>query len=77
LSPNTVLARTITTPFYARAGVPEVWLIDLIQDRVTVYRDPSSSGYATETHLTAGDRLRLAAFADVVLDVAKVLLVAT
>jgi Uma2 family endonuclease len=54
-----------------------VWLIDLIQDRVTVYRDPSSSGYATETKLTAGNRLRLAAFADVVLDVAKVLLVAT
>lgn len=67
----------VKIPLYARAGIPEVWLIDLIQNRVTVYRDPSNGGYATKTNLTAGDSLRLAAFADVVLDVAKVLLVAT
>lgn len=65
----------VKIPLYARAGVPEVWLIDLIQNRITVCRDPSDGVYTTQTNLVAGDRLRLVAFADVVLDVAQVLLV--
>ncbi|MEM7736489.1 MAG: Uma2 family endonuclease [Deinococcota bacterium] len=65
---------TVKLPLYARAGVPEVWLVNLVQNRVMVYRDLSSSGYTTEMSLTAGDSLSPVAFTDVVLDVASVLL---
>lgn len=35
-------------PSYARAGIPEVWLVDLTLDRVEIYREPSSDGYASQ-----------------------------
>jgi len=34
-------------PLYAAAGVPEVWLVNLTDDSVTVYRDPVGGRYAT------------------------------
>lgn len=32
---------------YARAGIPEYWIVDLQHDRVEVYRDPSRARYQT------------------------------
>ncbi|HYN78805.1 MAG TPA: Uma2 family endonuclease [Lamprocystis sp. (in: g-proteobacteria)] len=37
--------RNTKVPLYAAHGVPEVWLIDLRQRRVEVYRDPGPVGY--------------------------------
>ena len=37
--------REIKIPLYARHGIPEVWLIDLQQERVEIYLQPSSEGY--------------------------------
>jgi len=37
--------RDVKIPLYARHGIPEVWLIDLQQERVEIYRQPSSDGY--------------------------------
>lgn len=31
---------------YARAAIPEFWLVDLTADRVLVHRDPNGDGYA-------------------------------
>jgi len=31
-------------PLYARAGIPEVWLVDIKAGRITRYRDPSDTG---------------------------------
>jgi Uma2 family endonuclease len=39
------LDRRIKMPLYARAGVREVWLVDLRRDVVEVYRDPTRGGY--------------------------------
>lgn len=46
---DTTLAFDIDTkvPLYARAGVPEVWLIDVKEQTIRAYRDPSASGYKT------------------------------
>jgi len=35
-------------PGYARAGIPEVWLVDLTADRVERYREPSGDTYADQ-----------------------------
>jgi Uma2 family endonuclease len=45
---DTTLAkdRTVKVPQYARAGIPEVWLVALEDRYVEVYRRPSSDGYA-------------------------------
>lgn len=32
-------------PLYARAGIPEAWLVDLPRDAIEVYRDPAAGAY--------------------------------
>jgi hypothetical protein len=60
-------------PIYARDGVPEVWLVDLPNDRIEVYREPSSMSYRNVRLLKAGDRLSPLAFPDLVLEVGEIL----
>jgi len=38
-------------PGYARAGVPEVWLVDLTADRVERYREPRGDAYTDQQFL--------------------------
>jgi hypothetical protein len=33
-------------PGYARAGIPEVWLVNLVAERIEVYADPRGDAYA-------------------------------
>lgn len=35
----------IKIPLYAAHGVPEVWLLDLKQQRLEIYREPGADGY--------------------------------
>ena len=37
--------RDIKIPLYAKAGIPEVWLLNLADRQVAVYRHPSTGGY--------------------------------
>lgn len=60
-------------PLYARAGVTEVWLVDLDADRVDVHREPGPAGYASVRPLRRGDRLQVAALPDLELPVDEVL----
>lgn len=39
--------RQIKVPLYARAGVPEVWIVNLIDERVELFADPSGGAYQT------------------------------
>ena len=57
--------RRVKLPLYARAGLREVWLVDLNTERVEVYRRPGSSGYAESRVLQPGERLAIQAFPDV------------
>ncbi|MBI4322109.1 MAG: Uma2 family endonuclease [Chloroflexi bacterium] len=65
--------RRVKVPLYARGGIPEVWLVDLEQNTITVYRDLSADGYRTARVLRRGDHLALAAFPDRLLAVADIL----
>jgi Uma2 family endonuclease len=49
--------RDIKMPRYARAGVPEVWLVDLAIDRIAVYRTPIAGEYADVRSASRGDTL--------------------
>lgn len=52
--------RTVKRPFYAAAGVPELWIVDVKNRRVEVHTQPDARArrYARVTVLTYGDTLR-------------------
>lgn len=50
--------REVKVPRYARADIPEVWLVDLASSTVEVYTDPQPDGsYAAVRTLGAGEEL--------------------
>ncbi len=65
--------RLVKVPLYARAGIPEVWLVDLPAGSVTVYRDPGPSGYARAVQASGDDALSPLAFPDLRLTAAHIL----
>ena len=60
-------------PAYGRAGVPEVWIVNLNELTVEIYREPHFAGYGSKTVLHAGDQAAPLAFPDAVLDVGELL----
>jgi Uma2 family endonuclease len=67
------LDRQEKLPAYGRAGIPEVWIVDLNDAAIEVYREPHFTGYTRKTILRAGDQARPAAFPDMAVDVAELL----
>jgi Uma2 family endonuclease len=65
--------RGIKLRLYARAGVPEVWLVDLVRNQVEVHREPTPEGYSREEIVSGGDRLVPMALPDVSLSPADLL----
>jgi Uma2 family endonuclease len=49
------LDRERKVPIYARAEVPEVWLVDLASNLITIYRDPAAGTYRTILQARRGD----------------------
>ncbi|KIX84389.1 Uma2 family endonuclease [Thermus filiformis] len=47
----------VKLPLYAKAGVPEVWVVDLEGQRVLVHRRPEGGGYREVEALGPGARL--------------------
>jgi Uma2 family endonuclease len=56
--------QTTKLPLYAQAGIPEVWIAALDEDRLHVYRQPSASGYAEHATRERGDTLTVHALPD-------------
>lgn len=65
--------REVKVPLYARARLPEVWLVDLAEERIEVYRQPSPHGYEEVQHLGRGQHVTAQAFPDLVLAVGDIL----
>ncbi len=55
----------VKVPLYASAGVPEVWVVDVVRRVVHVHRVPGPNGYDEVTTVAAGERLALALLPDV------------
>ena len=49
--------RLVKVPLYARGGVPEVWLVDLVGDAVEVHRRPGADGYEEVQRVGRGEHL--------------------
>ncbi|MCI0345673.1 MAG: Uma2 family endonuclease [Chloroflexi bacterium] len=65
--------RRTKLPLYARYAIREVWLVDLPNRVVHVYRDPAPDGYRLVQTARSGDRIAPLAFPDRDLDVAELL----
>jgi len=58
---------------YARCGVPEYWIVNLIDKRIEVYRAPSGDAYSDVRHAERGESVALQEFPDVVVQVSAVI----
>jgi Uma2 family endonuclease len=58
---------------YGRAGIPEVWIVNLIEQVIELYRGPNFAGYDTKIILRPGDQVQPQAFPDLVVDLAELL----
>lgn len=47
--------RLVKLPLYAKAGIPEVWIINLPAERIEVYARPSGEAYQTTKQVERGD----------------------
>jgi len=59
--------RDVKIPLYARAGIPETWLVDLTDDGLTAYRQPTSQSYGDVQPVQRGQPLVMTAFPDIAL----------
>ena len=65
--------REVKVPIYARAGIPEVWLVDLEGEVIEVYRQPSAEGYRDARQVRRGEALSPEAFPDLTLAADEIL----
>ena len=63
--------RAAKLPAYGRAGVAEVWIVNLNNGTIEVYRDPHFTGYGSKSVLRPGDEVAPQAFPDAVVNVAE------
>lgn len=64
--------RSVKLALYARFGVPEVWIVDLIGAAVEIYREPEEGAYASRERLANGS-LAPALVPTVTIDIAGLL----
>ena len=65
--------RNTKVPYYAFHGIAEVWLVNLREDVIEVYREPSGGAYLQVTQARRGETLSPQAFPDVALPVEDLL----
>jgi Uma2 family endonuclease len=72
---DTALAfdRSRKLPIYARAGVPEAWIVDIEGEAVEVHREPGPDGYQAVERHGRGARVAPLAFPDAALAVDEIL----
>lgn len=49
--------RDVKGPVYARAGIPEYWIVNLVARQLEVYREPAADRYDSRTVLTPSDEV--------------------
>ena len=65
--------RGTKVPLYARAGIPETWLLNVRDGALEVYQEPGPAGYARTHTYQPNQRIAPEAFPDLVLGVADLL----
>lgn len=62
----------VKVPLYARAGIPETWVVNLRGGRVKTYVDPAKGAYQTITSYARGDELQSHSLASLRLSITEV-----
>ncbi len=72
---DTTLAydRGVKLPLYARAGITEVWIVDLAGEVIERYTDPSAEGYRSFERVRRGGKVESGALPELALRVEAVL----
>jgi Uma2 family endonuclease len=65
--------REVKLPLYARAGIPEAWLVDLNGGAIEVHTEPSSEGYKSRRIARRGETVVSGAVEEVFVGVHEVL----
>jgi Uma2 family endonuclease len=65
--------RRLKLPLYGRRGVPETWLVDLVDEVVLTYRDPTPDGYGVVTVARRGETVAPLAFPELAIAVDDIL----
>jgi Uma2 family endonuclease len=55
----------IKLPYFAAAGITEVWIQDLNADVLHIFREPKGKAYATSIQLKKGESISLLASPDI------------
>ena len=58
-------------PLYARCGIPEVWVIDLDERLVRIFREPRADGYGITLSAAVGQRIACAALPEAAIEVGE------
>lgn len=65
--------REVKIPLYAENNIAEVWLVDINEQLIEVYREPTLNSYQNVRKLTRGQTLVIQAFSDVNITVDEIL----
>jgi Uma2 family endonuclease len=65
--------RNVKLPLYARAGVPEAWLVDLRAGVVEVHSEPREGGYGLRRRYARGEGMRSAILVEITFEVDEAL----
>ena len=65
--------RKVKLPLYAAAGIPEAWVVNLVEECIEVYSDPAGGEYQTVRSYARGRRLQSHTLASLRVSVSKVL----
>jgi Uma2 family endonuclease len=64
--------RQIKVPLYARAGVPEVWIVNINEERVETFAEVSGGAYRTAASLARGEEIQSHSLADLRIGVSEI-----
>ena len=65
--------RGVKVPLYARSGIPEVWLVDLTEERIEIYARPSAGEYRDVRLASRGESVSSDAVAGLTFAVEEIL----
>lgn len=65
--------RAVKVPLYAESGIPECWIVNLVERVVEVFRQPQGGRYAEPRRLGLGDTLDIVALPSASLPVADLM----
>ena len=66
--------RRVKLPLYAKTGIGEVWIVDLSEGVVLVYRQPSPQGYRTSSQARGVDQLTPEALPNLTISASDILI---